>query len=106
MKFFTLELYNLLYESIDGDGGLPEFEAALGRYRAHIETLSGSLGPGLVPFSEPFLIDDALLVKAELSHALKTLDIVLRCGGICKWVISTLNSITRACTWRRKTRRR
>jgi hypothetical protein len=82
MKFFTLKLYNLLGESIDGEGGLPEFKAAFAQYQAHINKLSGLLEPDLVLFSEPFLIDDALLVSAELSRVLRTLDIVLRCGNL------------------------
>lgn len=81
MKFYTLERYDAWY-TYDEEGDIVPLQDADREYTGRIESLRGVLSPDLIELATLEHVDDALIVEAHYSNALKRLTLVLRCGDL------------------------
>jgi len=76
MHFFTADDYR----SIDNDG--KRFAAQLAAYKRHLEGLRGLLPDEVLALAVLPGVDDGLLIEVHHDRALRTLQLILRCGDL------------------------
>ncbi len=78
MKFFTLELYEKLYDN-ESDGSWSLFDKAVVGYQNRLLELRDRLHPSILEFAGQSLIADALLSVVRYDRKENELDFTLRC---------------------------